>query len=120
MQQAATYRERSRELLANARAELDTDPAQAGEKGWGAAASMVKAVAEQRGVYHRTHRSLYEIMARILRETGNDDLRKEFASANELHHNFYENWFDRENVEVRLNDVELFVAKLESLLSPAT
>ena len=117
MQQAATYQQRSHELLAKARAELDTDLAQAGEKGWGAAAEMVKAVAEQRGIYHGNHRSLYEIMARILRETGDDDLRKEFASANELHHNFYENWFDRENVEVRLGDVDRFVAKVEILLN---
>lgn len=37
MQQAMTYRERARELLANAHTELDNDPAQVGEKAWGAA-----------------------------------------------------------------------------------
>ncbi len=120
MQQAATYQQRSHELLAKARAELDTDLAQAGEKGWGAAAEMVKAVAEQRGLYHRTHRSLYEIVAGLVRETGDDDIRKEFASANELHHNFYENWFDRENIEVRLEDMERFVGRVEALLSPSS
>ena len=117
MQQAATYQQRSRELLARARAELDTDLAQAGEKGWGAAASIVKAVAEDRGVYHGNHRSLYEIVTGLVRETTDDDIRKEFASANELHHNFYENWFDRENVEVRLQDVERFVGRVEILLN---
>ena len=117
MQQAMTYRERSHELLAKAWTELDTDLAQAGEKGWGAAAEMVKAVAEQWGLYHRVHRALYEIVAELVRETGDDDIRKEFASANELHHNFYENWFDRENVEVRLGDVERFVARVEALLN---
>ena len=117
MQQAATYQQRSRELLAKAWTELDDDLGQASEKGWGAAAEMVKAVAEQRGLYHRVHRALYEIVAGLVRETGDDDIRKEFASANELHHNFYENWFDRDNVEVRLGDVERFVGRVEPLLN---
>ena len=118
MQQAMTYRNRSRELLANARAELDTDLAQAGEKGWGAAASIVKAVAEERGRYHRGHRALYEIVDALVRETGDDDIRTLFASANDLHANFYENWFARESIAVRIGDVERFVARVEALLSP--
>ena len=117
MQQSTTYRNRSRELLANARAELDTDLAQAGEKGWGAAASIVKAIAEQRSRYHRGHRALYEIVDALVRETGDEDLRRRFDSANVLHHNFYENWFDRYNVEVRLEDVEKFVGSVEILLN---
>ena len=119
MQQAMTYRERSRELLAKARAELDTDLAQAGEKGWGAAASIVKAVAEQRGVYRGNHRSLYEIVTGLVRETGDDDIADGFAIAN-VHHNFYENWFDRENIEVRLEDMERFLGRVEALLSPSS
>ena len=119
MQQAMTYRERSHELLAKARAELDTDLAQAGEKGWGAAAEMVKAVAEQRGLYHRTHRVLYEIVDALMRETGDREISTLFASANDLHANFYENWFARESVAVRIADVERFVGKVEALLSPS-
>ena len=117
MLQAMTYRNRSRELLARARAELDTDLAQAGEKGWGAAASIVKAVAEQRSLYHQSHRGLYEIVRSLVRESGDDDLRKEFDIAGVLHINFYENYFDREDVEVRLGDVERFVGRVEALLS---
>ena len=117
MQQAITYRNRSHELLANARAELDTDLAQAGEKGWGAAASIVKAVAEERGWEHETHRVLYAAVGRLYRETEDQDLRPWFASANELHINFYENWFNREDVEVRLREVEEFVTRVEVLLS---
>ncbi len=120
MQQAATYQQRSHELLAKARAELDTDPAQAGEKGWGAAAEMVKAVAEQRGVYHRTHRALYDIVDALVRETGDQDLTPLFAVANDLHYNFYENWFNRESVEMRLPHVQQFVEKVEALLSSST
>ena len=118
MQQSTTYQNRSRELLAKARAELDTDLAQAGEKGWGAAASIVKAVAEERGRYHRGHRALYEIVDALVRETGDDDIRTLFASANDLHANFYENWFARESIAVRIGDVERFVARVEALLSP--
>ena len=117
MQQAVTYQQRSRELLAKARAELDTDLAQAGEKGWGAAAEMVKAVAEQRGIYHRTHRALSEIVDALVRETGDEDLRRHFDSASALHQNFYENWFPLEGVQGRLQDVALFVARVEALLS---
>ncbi len=117
MQQAMTYRERSRELLARARAELDTDLLQAGEKGWGAAAEMVKAIAAQRGLYHQSHRVLYEIVDALVRETGDQDLRRHFDIASALHINFYENWFDRYNVEVRLEDVEKFVGSVEILLN---
>ena len=44
------YQQQSRHLLTQALRELDQgDLVQASEKGWGAAAQMVKAVAEQRG-----------------------------------------------------------------------
>ena len=44
------YLERSRIYLAQAAEEFDRDElGQASEKGWGAAVSMVKAVAEERG-----------------------------------------------------------------------
>ena len=50
MQQTKTYQERSWAFLAKAREELAVgDLEQASEKGWGAAAMMVKAVAGQRG-----------------------------------------------------------------------
>ena len=120
MQQAMTYRERSHELLAKARAELDTDPAQAGEKGWGAAASIIKAVAEQRGVYHRTHRSLSVIVESLERETGDVNLGRLFDRASALHQNFYENLYDRRSVEIRLRAVQQFVERVEALLNSST
>ena len=117
MQQAMTYRERSHELLSKARAELDTDLAQAGEKGWGAAASIVKAFAEQRGLYHQSHRGLHEIVDALVRETGDEDLGRHFDIASALHINFYENWFPLEGVQARIDDAERFVAKVEILLN---
>ena len=117
MQQAATYQQRSHELLARARAELDTDLAQAGEKGWGAAAEMVKAIAAQRGLYHQSHRVLYEIVDALVRETGDQDLRRHFDIASALHINFYENWFPLEGVQARIDDAERFVGRVEILLN---
>ena len=119
MQQSMTYQQRSRELLAKARAELDTDLAQAGEKGWGAAASIIKAVAEQRGLYHRTHRSLYEIVDALVDETGDAELAELFVTASGLHFNFYENQHNRTIVAAGIQAVERFVAKAEALLSPS-
>ena len=117
MQQAATYRERSRELLANARAELDTDLAQAGEKGWGAAASIVKAVAEERGLFHRGHRGLSVIVEALEQETGDEDIRRGFAVASDLHINFYENQHSHPWMEASIEDIERFVGRVEALLS---
>ena len=117
MQQAATYQQRSRELLAKAYSELDDDPAQAGEKGWGAAAAIVKAISVERGWPHQSHRTLQIAVSTLVRETGDQDLRRQFDSANALHINFYENWYDRDDVVLRIQDVEQFVAKVEALLS---
>ena len=51
--QAPQYRAAGRELLAQAKQELAAgDPRQASEKGWGAAAQMVKALAADRGWPH--------------------------------------------------------------------
>ena len=117
MQQAMTYQQRSHELLAKARAELDADLAQAGEKGWGAAASIIKAVAEQRGLYHRTHRALYEIVNGLADETGDAELAELFVTASGLHFNFYENQHNRTIVAAGIQAVERFVGRVDILLN---
>ena len=120
MQQSATYREQSREFLDKAYAELEQDLGQACEKGWGAAAEIVKAVAEERGLYHRSHNALHRIINGLTNETGDPELRRLFAVANYLHVNFYENWYDRQWVESNLQDVEQLVTKVEALLSSSS
>ncbi len=117
MQQADTYQERSREFLTRASEELDADLAQASEKGWGAAAAIVKAVAAERGWVHRSHRSLYAVVNNLENETGDTELGTLFGVAGDLHTNFYENWYPRTFVESRLRDVARFVTKVEVLLS---
>ena len=112
-----TYSEAARHLLAQANAELaQGDVRQASEKGWGAAAQMVKAVAEQRGWEHRRHAALFTAVSSLVDETGDADISRLFAVANSLHINFYENWDTADNVARHLVDVGRFVEKLEPLL----
>ena len=113
-----TYQAASRELLQQGRDELaQGDTRQASEKGWGAAAQIVKAVADQRGWEHRNHAALFAVVSRLVDETGDEDIRRLFAVANSLHVNFYENWDTAQNVRGNLEDVERLLGKVEPLLS---
>ena len=103
-------------MLAQARSELAAgDVRQASEKGWGAAAQMVKSVAERRGWPHRSHAALYNAIAQLVSETGDDEIRRLCAVAGDLHVNFYENWNNAENVSAGLADVQRLLDRLEPL-----
>ncbi len=111
-----TYQEASWTLLAQSEAELaQGDIRQASEKGWGAAAQIVKAVAQQRGWPHQRHAALFRVISSLAEETGDDQLRNLFQVANSLHTNFYENWDTADNVSAALADVRLLVDKLAPL-----
>ena len=113
---AQIYRRACQELLVQGLAELaQGDPRQASEKGWGAAAQMVKTVAEGRNWEHKSHAALHNIVSRLADETGDNDLRRLFHVANSLHTNFYENWSTAEDVRVGLEDIQRFLDKLEPL-----
>ena len=115
--QVATYREAGRQLLAQSHAELDVgDLRQASEKGWGAAAQMVKAAAQARGWRHTAHRDLWTGVRDLTNEVGDPDIDGLFASAHYLHGNFYENTLDAERLRHHLGRVEQFIAKMERLL----
>lgn len=110
------YRDTGREFLDRARTYLaEEDLLQASEKGWGAAAQMVKAAAESRGWRHQSHRDLYGAIDRIVEETGDDGTRLAFGSAGQLHINFYEGWLSRETVEAHLAEVANLVDRLDAL-----
>ncbi|MDE0169168.1 MAG: PaREP1 family protein [bacterium] len=112
-----TYQEAARQLLAQGFAELaEGDSRQASEKGWGAAAQIIKAVASNRGWKHDSHAALYRVIDRLVKETGDDDVRNRFASANALHQNFYENWGSADYVAGGLADVQQLLNRLERLL----
>ena len=115
--QTLVYQDAARHLLAQGLAELaEGDSRQASEKGWGAAAQMIKAVAAARGWRHDNHASLYTVINRLVRETGDDDIRNRFGVASALHQNFYENWGDSEYVAGGLRDVLDLLDRLEPLL----
>ena len=110
------YSSTSRDFLARARAYLDQDDLlQASEKGWGAAAQMVKCIAESRGWRHDGHRDLWRVVNRLADETGDRELRTSFGLAGFLHTNFYEGWLPHEAVGDHLTKVEELLAKLERL-----
>ena len=48
----------------------------------------------------------------LVAETGNDEIRRLFAVAGNLHVNFYENWDNAPNVAAGLADVRRFLDKL--------
>ena len=84
-----TYHSASRRLLEQAREELAKgDVRQSSEKGWGAAAQMVKAVADQRGWEHAGHRQLFTAVRRLRDETGDQDIRRLFNARQQPPHQF--------------------------------
>ena len=86
------------------------------EKGWGAAAQMMKAVADARGWEHGRHRHLPPDRQPLRAETGDGDIRRLFAVASTLHENFYENHMTAADIEQDLADVERLLEKLEALM----
>ena len=110
--------ETAAEFLARARAYLsDGDLLQASEKGWGAAAQMVKAAAGARGWDHNGHRQLHQTVERLVAETGQAELRSLFNAANTLHANFYDGFLPATAISADLESVERFVELLRPLAS---
>jgi HEPN domain-containing protein len=101
------YAQAGERFLAQAKQELSAgDLAQASEKGWGATAHIIKAIAERRGWEHNRHRHLHQIVSRLRTETGDREIRRLFDSASAMYENFYENDMPADEVAERLDDVE--------------
>ena len=110
------YTSTSRAFMAQAETYLaQTDLLQASEKGWGAAAEMVKGIAEAKGWPHQGHAELYRVINRIATETGDREFSVHFHTASSLHINFYEGWLPKEMVEDGLVEVAQLLNKLENL-----
>ncbi len=107
--------------LRKAHAHLDEgDLLQASEKGWGAAAVLVKACAEARALDHAKHRDLWRTVNRLFDETGDRELQILFSLAESLHTNFYEDYWDTGTVASYLSQVELLTDKLAPLIELPT
>ncbi len=96
----------------------DGDLSQASEKGWGAAARMVKAVAESRGWKHHSHGDRYRVVNRLSNALEDRRLRSLCNTANSLHENFYEGPMPVEFIADALDEVEALMARLTPLLPP--
>ena len=111
------HTETAREFLIKGRAHLaEGDLLQASEKGWGAAAQMVKAVAETRGWRHSTHGDQYRTVDRLADELPGQRLRLLFRSASALHQNFYEGDMPEKTVADGLDDMDEIVGRLQAVI----
>ena len=119
MNQAATeYTAQARVFLTQAETELQLDDLrQASEQGWGAGAQMIKAAASERGWDHDRHGLLDRAARRLAGEVGDEELRKQFALAGELHSNYYEGFMDKGDVELHLRDLTRFVERVDGVLN---
>ena len=107
MASVARYAEDSVKFMADAETELGKgEILQASEKAWGAVAHYVKSVAMDEGWEWRTHRQVNHAARRLIRLTDDHVLNGiRLGAANALHQNFYEDWFDEDQVADSLNGV---------------
>ena len=90
------------------------DLIQASEKGWGAAAHYLKAVAKQRGWRNNSHRDFFTIKDRLAEETSDPTrIKKLFLEIRGLHQNFYEPWYTEADVAISIAAVKEFLDRLE-------
>ncbi len=118
--QTRVHVNRSKRFLSQAFKELDAgDLLQASEKGWGAAAQIVKAVAEERGWGHSRHRQLRLAVAKLIEETDSLETGRRFALAEALQVNCEEGWLDEATLKDYLESVGMLVRQLEGTLDGA-
>ncbi len=88
---------------------------QASEKGWGAAAQALKAIAEERGWNHGGHGLIVDVAKQVADEQNRPDLVSLFGTAQALHVNFYEDWLETDIIEIYLDDVKKLLPELERI-----
>jgi len=92
------------------------DYVQASEKIWGATAQIIKAVAAKRGIALRAHTSIAEFVSKLDDDKPELNLAGDFASAESLHVNFYEDWLPTKMVEKRYDVVKRFIKNVQQFL----
>ena len=114
MLKTTTHKEQSRVFLSQAFEELaERDLTTASEKGWKAAAQMLRAVAEDRGWPNSTDRELYAVVSKLRLETRNPELTSLFGAATSLKSNANQSWLAIQDVEDHLRRVGKFISRLE-------
>ena len=118
MATVAFHADTSQVMIGQAGVELaNGDSLQASEKGWGAAAHAVKAIAEGRGWGHKSHADLFRVARRLADETGRQEIRTLFSVSVGLHTNIYEGWLGDDYIADSLADVRLLLAMLDDKVS---
>jgi hypothetical protein len=90
------------------------DYVQASEKMWGAVATMVKAVSEERGWRHYRHADLGRAVGNIALATGDQEYVLLFGFAEQLHANFYDNFLSGQAVEEAARKMRDLIQRLVS------
>ena len=114
----ADYRQQARGFLVKSRQYLaEDDLHQAAEKGWGAAAWMAKAVAENRGWQYVRHEHFNDVVNRARQLSGDARLGDLRSRANELHGYFYTRkaFLNSQDIGEGLNRMAVFLDILEPL-----
>ena len=88
---------------------------QASEKGWGATAQALKAIAEERGWNHGSHTLLVDIVQQIADEQGRRDIVSLFAFGQLLHVNFYDDALATDTISIYLDNVKTLLPELERI-----
>ncbi len=86
---------------------------QAGEKYWGAVATLIKAVADKKGKKLMSHGEIWKFIKEIADEMKEEGIINLFGSANNLHQNYYEGWLPPEVVKKYAEDCEKLIDKLK-------
>ena len=108
--------ETSGRFILQADAELAAgDLLQASEKGWGAAAHAMKAIAIERGWRHDSHARLFGVADRLALETGRAEIKRLFHTASSVHKNFYEGAMTKEKVADSLTKIRTLLEILSDL-----
>ena len=106
----------SRRFIIQADAELAAgDLLQASEKGWGAAAHAIKAIAQERGWRHDSHARLFGIADRLAAMTGMYEISDLFQTASQTHRNFYEGRLSENHIGRNLGRIRTLLDILASL-----
>ena len=88
---------------------------QASEKGWGAAAQAIKAIAEERGWNHNSHTLIVDVAQQVAFEERQPELIEMFGLAQALHTNFYDDWLSSETISIYLDNVKRLLPELERI-----
>lgn len=109
---AERHQEISSQFLEQAEAEFQTgDLLQASEKAWGAFAHCVKAIAQEKGWEHNSHRHLNRCAGQLLRQISPEHVYL-LGVVNALHANFYEDFYDEDAVGSSIGAAKMLIDAL--------